>query len=230
MKLKAKKRQGGAVLIGTAPATDELLYAEAERIRCGCGDALLTFTYAQKGKGWRFEYFMGTARPLRRVLKAPLSAEHFEAMLASFLELGREVDAQGLSLQRVCFEGRFLFFDPARYALRFAYLPVRSRRSPSRPSGPLEALALVAQQAKLTTPSVRALAQRALDHAKRNAVFSWPEYEAFLGEAGISVPQRADAFAHAQPSEPATRLPDHRQRYGYDFTKTQLPLRPTPLP
>ena len=218
MKLRARARRGGVRLTGVSSASEELLYPEAEAIRCGCGDALFTFTYAPKGKGWRFEYFTGTARPLQAVLKAPLPAEHFEAMLTSFLEAGRAVDAHGLSLQRVCFQDRLLFFDPARYSLRFAYLPVRGAAQGS--SSPLEALTYVAQQSRLPAGSARILAQRTLDFAKRACVFSWPEYESFLNEQGILAECRAPVD-RARTADARSRPPDRRCTFGYDFINAQ---------
>lgn len=224
MKLKARARRDGVRLTGISSASEELLYPEAEAIRCGCGDALFTVTYAPKGKGWRFEYFMGTARPLRSVLKAPLAAEHFEAMLTSFLEVGRAVDAHGLSLQRVCFQERLLFFDPARYSLRFAYLPVRGAVHGS--SSPLEALIYVTQQSRLPTGPVRILAQRTLDFAKRASVFSWPEYESFLNEQGLEG-VRGPSPDRALITERHHRPPDRRCSFGYDFINAHNNL-PTP--
>ncbi len=223
MKLRARARRGGVRLTGVSSSSEELLYPEAEAIRCGCGDALFTFTYAPKGKGWRFEYFTGTARPLQTVLKAPLPSEHFEAMLTSFIEVGRAVDAHGLSLQRVCFQDRLLFFDPARYSLRFAYLPVRGAAQGS--SSPLEALTFVAQQSRLPAGPARILAQRTLDFAKRACVFSWPEYESFLNEQGIL--EERHASSDRPSSADACRCPpDRRCSFGYDFITP--PKSPSP--
>lgn len=223
MKLRARARRGGVRLTGVSSSSEELLYPEAEAIRCGCGDALFTFTYAPKGKGWRFEYFTGTARPLQTVLKAPLPSEHFEAMLTSFLEVGRAVDAHGLSLQRVCFQDRLLFFDPARYSLRFAYLPVRGAAQGS--SSPLEALTYVAQQSRLPAGPARILAQRTLDFAKRACVFSWPEYESFLNEQGI-LEERHASSDRSSSADVCHRPLDRRCSFGYDFITP--PKSPSP--
>lgn len=215
MKLKMKGRDAHVRLIGATRASEELLYAEAERIQRGCGDVLFTLSYARRGRRWRIEYFTGASRPLTTVLKSPLATEHFEAMLVSFREVGRACDANALSLQRVCFDERFLFFDAARYSLRFAYLPVRG--SATHPSDPLRSLAHVVEQAKLSCGPVSAAAMSVLDFAKRSTVFSWPEYEALLCEQGLLDPSDGPVRSSPSACVPRCESIDRRHLFGCDL-------------
>lgn len=210
MKVKMKQTRQGILLKGESTAREDLLYAEAECVRAGRIESFFPLSYHAKGKGYAFDYFLGTARPLKDVLKAPLPADRFNAMLLSFLRVAQACDAHGLSLQRVFFDEGFLLFDPACYGLRFVYAPVRGT---NRSLGdPLPALALLAQRARLSDNASRALAFAVLDYARRSPVFSWPEYEGLLREHRI-------LHHHTAPAPVPTPRPrqDHRHLHGYPF-------------
>lgn len=214
MKLKVKSSRRGVKLKGETAGTEELLYAEAECVKTGCIEALFPFRYERRKKGYAFEYSVGCARLLKEFLRAPLSQEHFESMLTSFVELAKECDARSLTLQRVCFEEACLFFDPARYSLRFAYLPVRG--ATGRLAGPLDALEHLARHAWLEGAQAQQLACNALDYVRRSVIFSWPDYESFLHEQGVR------SLAGIRPVDAPDRSASGRSTskflHGYDFT------------
>lgn len=218
MKLKLRSHRRGLRLKGETVGLETLIYAEAECIKGGCDETLLSMTYIKKKKGYELEYFVGTARPIAEVLSAPLSLEYFESMLISFLELAKACDANGLTHQRVCFHDECIFFDPACYSLRFVYMPVRG--ATERISSPLEALEHLAQRVQLLDADAQRLAESVLDHVMRSAIFSWPEYEAFLREQGVL--SRNSAGPQTAPTRETCPTPriDRRTLYGYDFTQT----------
>ena len=61
IKQKSSRRHHGLTIETTVE--EELAYAEAECVKRGCDETLLTFSYAKKGKGYRFVYYIGTAEP-----------------------------------------------------------------------------------------------------------------------------------------------------------------------
>lgn len=191
MKLKLKRQRHGVVLTGITRASEELCYAEAECVRTGRSDVLMPLSYAQRRRGWRFIYRAPASRPLQQVLRHDVSAEHLEAMLASFAEVGRACNDHDLALERVSFDVRFIVFDPARYALRFAYLPARIRHP--RTSDPLQAIAHLAGRVRASDPASEALAASVLDYARRNLIFLWPTYASFLADHGVVFPRRTSA-------------------------------------
>lgn len=215
-----KRSRTGTWLIGHAHASEDLLYAEAECARSGSIETLLPFSYAQAKKGFDFAYQTGMARPLASVLKDPLSSEHFESMLISFRNVGRACDKNNLALKRVSFKEEFVFFDPVRYLLRFAYLPVRSSSSAS--SDPLHALEWLCEHARFSEAHARQLARTVLDHVRRHPLFSWTGFELFLQEQGI-------LESHVRTSESETAALVKAEAYegiatgcGYDFVTEAL--------
>lgn len=219
MKLKVKSNRRGVTLKGETAAAEELLYSEAECVKSGCDETLLTFSYEQKKKGYAFEYYVGTARPIREVLSMPLPREYFEPMLISFLDLARTCDMKGLSVQRVSFEEEHIFFDPARYSLRFVYMPVRGVTE--RISSPLEALEELTKRARFDDEGARGLADRVLDHVRRSAIFSWIEYETFLREQGVLDKPDGDVRDTSLLDGRTTTRIDCRDSYGFDFMSEQ---------
>lgn len=219
MKLKVKSNRRGVKLRGETTGSEELLYSEAECIKAGCDETLFTLSYEKRKKGYEFEYYVGTARPLKEVLSGPIPLEYFEPMLISFLDLAQACDANGLTSQRVCFDEEYIFFDPVRYSLRFVYIPVRG--ATERISSPLKALEHLAQRVKLKDAHAQQLADNVLDYVMRNAIFSWPDYEDFLRGQGVL--DRNDVVAHDTSlleSRTTTRI-DCRDLYGYDFMSTE---------
>lgn len=218
MKLKVKSNRRGVKLTGEAGGSETLIYAEAECVKGGCDETLFALSYEQKKKGYEFEYYVGTARPIKEVLSAPIPLEYFEPMLVSFLELAQACDANGLTHQRVCFEEEFIFFDPVRYSLRFVYMPVRG--ATERISSPLKALEHLAQRVQLKDADAQQLADDVLDYVMRSAIFSWPEYEVFLREHGVL--DRGDASPRDTSLLEArvTSRIDCRDMYGFDFMAT----------
>ncbi len=228
MKLKVKSNRRGVKLTGEASGAEELIYSEAECVKSGCDETLFTFSYAQRKKGYAFEYFVGTARPIREVLSAPIPREYFEPMLVSFLDLAQACDAKGLTCQRVSFEEEHIFFDPVRYSLRFAYMPVRG--ATERISSPLKALENLTLRARFHDEEAQQLADRVLDHVRRSPIFSWPEYEAFLREQGVLDKPEAEARDTSLLNGRATARIDCRDSYGFDFMSAQQVQAAAPKP
>lgn len=224
MKIKVQKHRKGVRISGESSGGEELLYAEAECARNGCADPLLPFSYRQKGKGYRFVYQPGLARPLEEVLSAPVASDHFESMLISFLSLARTCEAHGLSLQRVSFEADHILFDPALYSLRFLYLPIRGRTGSL--SSPLEALKRLAKGAKLRDERARSLASHVLDHALRSLLFSWADYEELLRTQGVLEGGRCGGPALPPSGTQVSHSGDRRSGYGFDFMGVQKPTMP----
>ncbi len=215
MKLKAKTARRGAKLAGSIRCDEGFLYAEAECARGGSIETLLPFSYAQTRKGFDLVYHTGSSQPLSKILKDPLPVEHFESMLISFRDMARACDENELALQRVSFKEETLFYDPARFILRFAYLPAAI---PSDSTiGPLHALERLVERAWLSDERSRSFKAAALDHIRRSVLFSWMDFERFLGEQGVlqedGCDQPKQAFVRQSPHPPADRV----GRYGYDF-------------
>ena len=215
MKLKVKSNRRGVKLKGETTGSEDLIYSEAECIKAGCDETLFALSYEKKKKGYEFEYYVGTARPIKEVLSSPLALEYFEPMLVSFLDLAKACDSNGLTYQRVCFDDEYIFFDPVRYSLRFAYMPVRG--ATERIFSPLHALEHLAQRVKLKDEDAQELAASVLDYVMRSAIFSWPEYETFLHEHGVLDRSESNPRDTSLLEERATTRIDCRDSYGFDF-------------
>ena len=202
------------MLLGKCGANEKLVYPEAECVKRGQMDTLLPFACIRKKKGHRFKYLAGVARPLKEVQRKAVSSEHLEAMLVSFFKLGQACDANGLLLQRVSFDAEHIFYDPVRYSLRFAYMPVSGGMGNA--TDPLDALEAVLARSKIADPQAAATAEVVLDHVRRASLFSWPVYGAFLEELGKSGPVEADPPEGLKMSRRAPDA-DSRLMYGYDF-------------
>lgn len=227
MKIKVREHRKGVRISGESSGGEELLYAEAECARYGGADPLLPFSYKQKGKGYRFVYQPGIARPLLKVLSASVSSDHFESMLISFVSLARTCEAHGLSLKRVSFEADHILFDPALYSLRFLYVPVRGRTGSL--SSPLEALKRLAKGAKLRDERTRSLAGKVLDHALRSPLFSWADYEELLRAQGVLEGGRCGGPVLSHSGNQVPYSGDRRGGYGFDFMGAQKPTTPPHL-
>lgn len=215
MKVKIKSTRRGVRVRGEATGSEVLIYPEAECVKQGCDATLLSFSYARRKKGYQFEYHAGTGRPLREMLSAPIPREYFEPMLISFLDLARVCDMNGLSMQRVSFDVDHVLFDPAKYSLRFVYMPVRG--ATERVSSPLEALEKLARNACFDDAHAQELAHRVLDYVLRSAIFSWTDYESFLRLQGVleieEGGRRDTSLLDGRVAVPA----DCRDRHGFDF-------------
>lgn len=214
MKLKMKNGRHGARLTGEASANEELIYAEAECVKAGCDETLLAFSYEQKKKGCSFDYYVGTARPIEDVLRDPIPRDYYEAMLASFIRLAQACDSRGLSIQRVSYDLDTIFFDPARYALRFAYMPMRG--DTEHISSPLQAIERISERAIFDEPGMERVAEAVVDFTRRSAIFSWIEFEALLRANGVlegTAHKGAEGEGHARQEA----YLDRRDCYGYDF-------------
>lgn len=228
MKLKVKSNRRGVKLRGEAIGSETLIYTEAECIKDGCDETLFSLSYEKKKKGYEFEYYVGTARPIKEVLSSPLPLEYFEPMLVSFLDLAKACDANSLTHQRVCFDDEYIFFDPVRYSLRFVYMPVRG--ATERISSPLKALEHLAQRVQLKDADAQELADSVLDYVMRSPIFSWPEYEAFLREQGVLDRGESGPRDTSLLGERTTTRIDCRDEYGFDFmdVSEEEPLSPVP--
>lgn len=214
VKFKNSRREGPKLTVETAVGED-LLYAEAECVKAGCNETLLTFFYDKHKKGYAFRYYIGTAKPLNDYLKHPLSNDYFEAMLVSFLHLAQACEARSLSIQRVMFVPDYIFFDPVQFTLKFAYLPVRQRKE--KVSDPLQALAYIIERASFDNGLTKSNADEVLDHVRRSAIFSWIDYERLLKDLGVIDRRRAVLAGSDQAHGRITAQVDCRDMYGLDF-------------
>lgn len=225
MKIKQKSsRKNGQSLIVETTAGEELAYAEAECVKAGCDETLLTFSYGKKGKGYRFVYYLGTAQPVLEYLEQPISEEYFYSILVSFLRMFQACDANGLSPQRVSFEPEHVFFDPAHYTLRFVYCPVRQTKT--QLSEPAKTLALVAESAVLENSQAANLADAVLDYARRQAIFSWVDYERFLKSVGVLEGGAGQEPVEWQSGRRNTSRIDVRNSFGFDFAEVDRAPQP----
>lgn len=216
MKLKVKSGRRGTKLTGESVAGEEFVYAEAECVRAGCDETLLTFSYEQKKRGYTFDYYVGTACPIGDIMRDVLPREYYESMLVSFLRLAQACDNNGLSMQRVSLEPETILFDPARYVLRFAYMPVRG--TTEHISSALQAIEYISENFEFGDDDTQELADKVLDYVRRAPIFSWIEYEAFLKEIGVLEGKTASTSRNASYSEDRqTSRIDCRDTFGYDF-------------
>lgn len=216
MKLKIKHtRKDGFCLVGESKVEEELIYDEAKTVMAGCDDTLLTFSYEPKGKGYSFRYYLESARPISKYLKQPLTNEYFEGILMSFLRLAQVCQKLDLSSQRVLFQNEFVFFDPARFALRFAYVPLRAK---DQVSDPLKVMVFILQKATFANGTMKSIADRVLDYARSCSIFNWVDYEKLLKELGVIQRQvnREQSREEGPKTEPV-EVDDHRSNYGQDI-------------
>lgn len=225
MKIKQKSsRKNGQSLIIETTAEEELAYAEAECVKRGCDETLLTFSYGKKGKGYKFVYYLGTAEPVLEYLSRPISEEYFRSILVSFLRLFQACESNGLSSQRISFRPEHVFFDPAHYALKFIYCPVRQTKE--QLSEPTKVLAQIAEKVVVENGQGAEVAAKALDYARRSAIFSWVDYERFLRSAGVIEGKREEPAAEWSGGKRNTSRIDVRDSFGFDFAEVGKAAKP----
>ncbi len=224
MKIKQKSSRRRHSLSIETTAEEELAYAEAECVRQGCDETLLTFSYTKKGKGYKFVYYVGTAVPVMEYLENPIPDEYFDSILVSFLRLFRACETNGLSSQRVSFRPEHVFFDPAHYTLKFVYCPVRQTRQQF--SEAPKALALIAEKVAQGSSKITTKPARVLDYARRSAIFSWVDYERFLQGIGVLEGNREDPSAEWSGGKRDTSRIDARDSYGFNFAELGRPAKP----
>lgn len=206
MKLKIKSsRKFGHCLVGESKPEESLLYKQAEMVKTGNNETLLSFSYEPKGKGYEFRYYLEAARPINNYLKQPLTNEYFEGILLSFLRLAQTCEQQELSMKRILFQHEFVFFDSARFVLRFAYVPLKMK---DQPTDPLEAIVHIMERASFANGATKSKADRVLDYARSCAIFDWVDYEKLLQELGVIERSKPTESM----SEPKPALPDDDSR------------------
>lgn len=224
MKIKQKSSRRHHSLTIETTVEEELAYAEAECVKQGCDETLFTFSYAKRGKGYKFVYYIGTAEPAMEYLANPISDEYFDSILVSFLRLFRACEVNGLSSQRVSFRPEHVFFDPAHYTLKFVYCPVRQTRQQF--SEAPKALALIAETVVLENAASKQKADAVLDYARRSAIFSWVDYERFLQGIGVLEGSCEESAAEWSGGKRNTSRIDARDSFGFDFAEVGNPAKP----
>ncbi len=219
MKFKYKKASSSksGELVVISEKNDELKYEESKKLIHCLDDVLLPLRINKDKDKYRFTYILEQDQPLYDFLGGSVSDDLFRCILNSFLRLAKTCETNDLALHRTCFYTDYIYLNPQKTSLHFAYIPLTTNKSAS--DGPIDALGQIMEWASggLSAQS-RVIYTKVIDFVRAsNGIFNRFIYEEMLQNAGIIA---SNNTISQFPQVDTLRL-DNRDEHGWDDWKNQ---------